>query len=333
MKPSFFKTLTSRAAALFAALLAIAALPRPAALIGLAPICAAGWFWIVKPYLRAERAVNIYLNGYPPPQGDPGIQTALSPSTIMLAEKLKELLNPSQLYDMNRRQAQYLALQNQINPHFLYNTLESIRSEAMTAGLESVAEMTELLATFFRYTITKVESMVSVEEELLNCETYFNIQQYRFGSRLQLVVNCAPDDRAEIYRCRIPKLTMQPILENSIIHGTELKVGTGRLTINLGLTERRLLIRISDDGIGMDEETLSGINDKLRKSALSVAGGEHEKLGGLALVNVNNRIRLLFGEEYGLHVFSILGAGTDVEISLPAVSSDREIKNREMLQV
>ena len=89
---------------------------------------------------------------------------------------------------LNKRQAQYLALQNQINPHFLYNTLESIRSEVLIAGLTSVSDMTEALASFFRYTISKVENLVSVEEELQNCETYFKIQQYRFGERLQLTI-------------------------------------------------------------------------------------------------------------------------------------------------
>ena len=83
--------------------------------------------------------------------------------------------------DLSKRQAQYRALQNQINPHFLYNTLEGIRSEAIIAGLDNLADMTEALAIFFRYTISKVENLVTVEEELENCATYFKIQQYHFG--------------------------------------------------------------------------------------------------------------------------------------------------------
>ena len=328
-----FKYLSSRAAALSAALGAAALLPRPASYACLAAAAAAGWFWIARKYLRSEKSLKQYLEGYPILGEDPPGYAAVSPSAEMALDKLRDVLSPSQLFDINKRQAQYLALQNQINPHFLYNTLESIRSEAMTAGLGSVADMTELLATFFRYTITKAESLVSVEEELLNCETYFNIQQYRFGNRLRMNVECAAEDRAEIFRCRLPKLTMQPILENSIIHGTELKIGAGNLTINLERTERRLLIRISDDGLGMDEETLAGINARFYDGALSIAGGGGDGTGGLALANVNNRIRLLFGDEYGLHVYSIPGAGTDVEISLPSISSDREIQNRELLKI
>ena len=199
------------------------------------------------------------------------------------------------------------------------------------AGLSSVADMTEALANFFRYTISKVENLVSVEDELQNCETYFHIQQYRFGDRLELTVRCAPEDREELYRCRLPKLTLQPILENSIIHGTELKVGKGHLTIYLQRTGERLLIQVSDDGVGMDEETLARLNGKLGKGGLVGASAGSQR-GGVALVNVDNRIRLLFGEEYGLHVYSMPELGTTVEITLPIITSDRDVRNREVLR-
>lgn len=311
---------------------ALSVLSPLAVVSGVAAVFAAAWVFVVKPYFHIERTINLILEGYALSEADMSGGYALSPASLLLFEQFQEVLSPAQLFNMNKRQAQYLALQNQINPHFLYNTLESIRSEAMLAGLNDVADMTESLASFFRYTITKVENLVSVEEELQNCETYFSIQQYRFGDRLRLAIQCTPEDRDEIYRCRIPKLTMQPILENSIIHGTELKVGAGHMTIYLERTEKRLLIRVSDDGLGMDEETLMKINNKLGKGNYNIATQEQEVKGGLALTNVDNRIRLLFGDEYGLHVFSVAGVGTDVEISLPAISSDRDIKNREMLQ-
>ena len=177
-----------------------------------------------------------------------------------------------------------------------------------------------------------MENLVSVEEELENCRTYFRIQQYRFGSRLSLSIECDPEDREEIYGCRLPKLTMQPILENSIIHGTECKIGTGHLSIHLERSGQRLLIRISDDGVGMDEEVLSRMNDRLGKSGQAFASQGSETRGGIALINVNNRIHLLFGEEYGLHVFSMPGVGTDVEINLPAITNDRDLKNKEALK-
>ncbi len=118
--------------------------------------------------------------------------------------------------------------------------------------------------------------------------------------------------------CRIPKLTLQPILENSIIHGTELKIGAGNLTIQFEQTDSRLIIRISDDGVGIDEQTLAKLNRQLDGGGTLDDNGE--KKGGIALTNVNNRIHLLFGDEYGMHIYSIKGKGTDVEVTLPIVT-------------
>ena len=110
------------------------------------------------------------------------------------------------------------------------------------------------------------------------------------------------------------------------------KIGTGHLTIHRERSGKRLLIRISDDGVGMDEEVLSRMNERLGRSGQAFASQGSETRGGIALVNVNNRIHLLFGEEYGLHVFSMPGVGTDVEINLPAIANDRELKNKEALK-
>ncbi len=281
--------------------------------------------WIYDPYKETEKMTNRFLDGYELSELD----VYLTPSMEAEVYKIKGILNDPKMLDLNKRQAQYLALQNQINPHFLYNTLESIRSEALIASLDSVAEMTEALAIFFRYTISKVENLVSVEEELENCKTYFGIQKYRFGNRIHLEIEYEEDEWQDICHYRIPKLTLQPILENSIIHGTELKLGTSTLKIHFQCTEKRLIIRVSDDGIGMSEEKLWKLNKKLRMNDARDTYQDESK-GGIALVNVNNRIHLLFGEEYGMHVYSIEGVGTDVEISIPAIISDKEVANREV---
>jgi two-component system sensor histidine kinase YesM len=298
--------------------------PLPALTAAVLALLAAGWFWIVKPYETSKDRIRRFLDGYLPFDKLDKNEVMLAPFTYQEFERVSKILYSSQTVNLNKRQAQYLALQNQINPHFLYNTLDGIRSEALIAGVENVAEMTEALATFFRYTISKVENLVTVEEELDNCRTYFKIQQYRFGDRIQLCVEADADD--DIMHCLIPKLTLQPILENSIIHGTELKIGMGVSTIHLEKTQSRLLIRISDDGVGMDEDTLEALNRRLGKSGEQFASTEQEKKGGIALYNVNNRIHLIFGEEYGMHVYSIKNIGTDVEITIPAITSEREIK-------
>lgn len=292
---------------------------------------AVSWFGVVIPYRRSEKWIRRLLDGYIISDESEVDAFLLTPTTKRQFEAMNRILNSPQMMDLNKRQAQYLALQNQINPHFLYNTLESIRGEALIAGLDSVADMTEALAKFFRYTITKVENLVSVEEELDNCETYFHIQKYRFGDRLRLHVDCEAEDWEEIRNCRMPKLTLQPILENSIIHGTELKIGTGNLRIQFERTENRLIIRISDDGVGMDEDTLAKLNRRLGRERNSVAWQDEGQKGGIALVNVNNRIHLIFGEEYGMHVYSLPKKGTDVEITIPIVTDEQELKNRGVL--
>ena len=305
----------------------------PAVFTGAAEVlyCLVGWFWIIKPYSNSEKIIERFLEGYLISETDGKQAAMLTPYTAEQIKFMEKFLRSPKLMDLNKRQAQYLALQNQINPHFLYNTLESIRGEALIAGLDGVADMTEALAKFFRYTITKVENLVSVEEELDNCETYFGIQKYRFGDRLRLHIEYDPEEYEQIMNCRIPKLTLQPILENSIIHGTELKLGAGNLYIRFACTQDRLIICVSDDGVGMDEETLAALNRKLGRANDSLGTSEEEK-GGIALVNVTNRIHLIFGDEYGMHVYSVPGRETDVEITIPLTESDREVKNRSVLK-
>jgi len=234
-------------------------------------------------------------------------------------QALAKILTQLDNHEVNRlsnRQAQYLALQNQINPHFLYNTLEAIRGDALSAGLDNIADITEALATFFRYTISNMDNLVSLEEELGNAENYFAIQNYRFGDRIgmQVDIEAGCDDCLDF---QIPKLTLQPIIENAIIHGLEYQVGPGKVSVHIGSDGQRLLIEVTDDGVGMSESTLAEINQRLTSPSVTQGRDEKIRKGGIALVNVDHRIKLLFGELYGLRVSSIVGFGTRVEITLP----------------
>lgn len=238
-------------------------------------------------------------------------------------DELENLIDKDRLINSSMKEAQYLALQNQIHPHFLYNTLEGIRSEALIAGLDSVAEMTEALATFFRYTISHLDRLVSLEEELENVENYYYIQQFRFGEKLHLSIEYEHDEdisKPEILNLSLPKLTLQPIIENAIFHGIEKNVRQGKIRIRIGVTDCRLVILVSDNGVGMEEEKLIALNAQLAHLNLEPKSKNTEKTrGGIALINVNNRLKLLFGEEHGLYVYSNVGSGTDVEVSLPLV--------------
>ena len=282
------------------------------------------YFWIVLPFRETEKMMDLFSDGYTL-KGVSEQQYPVSPANQAAFARLQEFLTTNDLIGATKRQAQYLALQNQINPHFLYNTLEGIRGEAITAGLGNVAEMTEALATFFRYTISNVENLVTLEDELDNIENYYIIQQYRFGERLQLEVICDSDDRAELMKCRMPKLTLQPIVENSIVHGVEQKIGRGSLRIKIIGTKKRLIIMVSDDGVGMEESVLEALNSRLTASTFDYVKSDSNRSGGIALVNVNNRIKLLFGEEYGLCIYSIPGTGTDVELTLPRTTKDTKV--------
>ncbi len=250
------------------------------------------------------------------------IRYPYSRESQMVNQRFQEMLNTRELINVSKKQAEYLALQNQINPHFLYNTLEGIRSEALIEGVDSIAEMTEALATFFRYTISQVEHLVTLEDELANVENYYYIQQFRFGDKLQLSIQYDGGedmDEMDILQYRMPKLTLQPVVENSIYHGIERKIGKGHLRIHILVLDTRLMIRVSDDGLGMEAQKLYDLNEKLKSLSLDDVNPATSKKGGIAIQNVNNRIKLLFGEEYGIYVYSQEQAGTDVEISLPLI--------------
>lgn len=215
--------------------------------------------------------------------------------------------------DILYKQAELDALQSQINPHFLYNTLDSIRGQALAEGAEDIADMAEALSTFFRYSISNRNNVVTLDEELENVQNYFMIQQFRFNKRFCLQIPPFPRELGE--SCSLPKLTLQPILENAILHGVEGKIGPGTITIRVVSTDNRTVITISDDGTGMSEETLQRLQERL--SSNIPVPLTRTKGGGIALPNANRRIKLLFGEEYGIRVMSTLGLGTDVEIVLP----------------
>jgi two-component system sensor histidine kinase YesM len=172
-----------------------------------------------------------------------------------------------------------------------------------------------------------MEHLVTLEDELANIENYYIIQQYRFGERLNLSIEYDGEDRAEMLKCRLPKLTLQPIVENSIFHGIERKMGKGNVCIKIETTPKRLIITVSDDGLGMEEERLRELNEKLNTQSFDYVRPNDEKKAGIGIINVNNRIKLIFGEEYGINIYSTVNAGTDVEITLPLITrEERDIK-------
>lgn len=226
-----------------------------------------------------------------------------------------DTLRPEELQrSASQIQFQYLMLQSQINPHFLYNTLDSIRSEALKNDQTVIAEMVERLSKFFRYCISNHDSLVSLAEELRHVDDYFYIQRFRFGERFSLQTVLEEPGIRDYY---VPRMILQPIIENSIFHGLELKPEHGEITIEAGKTEKKLYLLISDNGVGMPRKKLDELNEQLRTGELPDDTRRH----GIAVLNVNNRIKLCFGEEYGMRMHSVEGCGCQTEITMPLVDS------------
>ncbi|NCD06585.1 MAG: sensor histidine kinase [Spirochaetia bacterium] len=274
-----------------------------------------GYYNIFVPYKKFKHLLQLFNSGQTYSHFS-DLKNPLSKDYVELDNRLAQILDSDILMSVSKRQAQYLALQNQINPHFLYNTLEGIRSEALSEGNISISSMCEALATFFRYTISHVQNLVPLSQELENTQNYFYIQQYRFGERLSMEISFIDGCKEDALRIRIPKLTLQPIVENAIVHGLECKKGKGLLLINIELFDSRLLISVKDNGVGMDEEKLKKLQRLLSKEGADQQDYNSNE-GGIALINVNNRIKILFGERFGLNVTSCKDLGTDVNISLP----------------
>ncbi len=273
-----------------------------------------GYYQIYIPYKKFRHLMRLFNSGQTYSHFS-DLKNPLSQDFEDLDDRLSQILDSDILMSVSKRQAQYLALQNQINPHFLYNTLEGIRSEALIAGNNSISSMCEALATFFRYTISHVQNLVPLSQELENTKNYFYIQQFRFGERLSMNIKFNDDCQEEALRIRIPKLTLQPIVENAIVHGLECIKKDALLNIHISLLNSRMIINVKDNGIGMPESELKKLRDALLVEHTDQLNNKDS--GGIALINVNNRIKLLFGERYGLEITSAEGLGTDVMISLP----------------
>lgn len=217
-------------------------------------------------------------------------------------------------------EAELHALQNQINPHFLYNTLEVIRGRALLYDNTEVADMVVALAKLFRYCINSPGELATLAQELDNIKNYFLIQRYRFGERFSYFEEISGEyDR--IMECRLPVLTLQPIMENALLHGIIPKLEGGSITCRIEVIDKRLQIQVEDDGVGIMEETLREMRRELhRGEAYQAESGFHSRGNGIALGNVNKRIRFYFGEGYGVDVASTWQVGTVVTVTVPLIT-------------
>lgn len=219
------------------------------------------------------------------------------------------------------RDIQLALLSEQINPHFLYNTLESIRGLALHNDDFIVADMAETLGTFFRYSISRKGNVVTLSDEIRNVQIYLKIQQFRFQNNFALDILM---DDEQIGEYQMPKLTLQPIVENSLVHGLDTSREGGCIVLRVIETQDRLILNVKDNGRGIPTEKLEKQNSNLSKPYYMISQYDSEVKGGMALYNINNRLKLMYGEKYGIQLFSTEGIGTEVQITLPKMKKEKE---------
>ena len=232
--------------------------------------------------------------------------TMLNDSLNTMIDKIEALLEQVTKEQVSLRKAEFELLQSQINPHFLYNTLDTIVWLAESGEQKSVVSMVGSLSDFFRASLNQGKDIVSIKEELQHVRSYLEIQQIRYQDILQYEI----DVPEELNGFMIPKITIQPLVENALYHGIKNKRGLGKIVIT-GVKEKEYFrLIIEDNGIGINKERLM----QVRKE---ISNNRTEEKGIYGLYNVNERIRLNFGEEYGITIESNYGEGTTVSVKLP----------------
>lgn len=233
----------------------------------------------------------------------------LSDSFGHMVGRIQRLMTTVREEELNLRKTELKALQAQINPHFLYNTLDSIAWMCERGKNADAVKMVHALAKLFRISISRGHELIPIEKELQHAESYLLIQKFRYKN--QFTYHFTVDESC--LHCLCNKITLQPIIENAITHGLDLLVESGHIEIEVCRDGEDILFKVSDDGIGMAPEQVA----ELLKN-------EPSDRTGIGIKNVNDRLRIYFGPQYGLSIDSVPDEGTVVTIRMPCVPEDRE---------
>ncbi|WP_276355828.1 cache domain-containing sensor histidine kinase [Cohnella caldifontis] len=228
----------------------------------------------------------------------------------LMVTRIRELMNQIIHEQEAKRKTELEVLQSQIHPHFLYNTLNSVVRLAGTGKNEEVITMITSLSKFFRISLSKGKTVIPVADEMEHVRHYLIIQKMRYKNKFEYAIEA---EEAAL-DCLTLKLVLQPLVENAIYHGIEPGADEGFIAISAAVVEGKLRLRVKDDGLGMGPETLAGLLEGPK------AGGVREN--GIGLYNVHERIRLQFGDEYGLRIQSEREAGTTVDVWLPCLREE-----------
>lgn len=236
-----------------------------------------------------------------------------------MVDEINRLFHEVLVTRLREKEAELSALQSQINPHFIYNTLESINMMAVQRRHDEVSDMVSALGKLLRYTIDKAGRLVSLGEEIAFVDSYVRIQQIRYGGKLKV----HNEIEEEVLHLHIPKLTIQPLVENAIEHGIAGREEGGTIWVSALRFDNELLITVRDDGNGLEEEELAALNRKIEQdpSMESLRRSDEESLG---LRNIGQRIKLLYGEGGSLTVDGSPGQGLAVTITITIPESGGE---------
>ncbi len=235
----------------------------------------------------------------------------LAHSIASMVSTMRHLMDDIIRQEQQKRRSELEVLQSQINPHFLYNTLDSVIWMTEAGRYEEAIQMVTSLARLFRISLSRGDSLIPLTEELEHARHYMTIQQIRYRDKFSTRISAQPDTR-QLYTL---KLIVQPLLENAIYHGMAGCEEDGRITVTAKREGDDLVIDVSDNGIGMPPEVAKGLLDENRPQTRTSGSG-------IGVRNVHRRIRLTFGERYGLEVFSEPDEGTTVRIRLPLITAE-----------
>ena len=226
-----------------------------------------------------------------------------------MTHRIQDLMEQNVKDQEAKRKSELKALQSQINPHFLYNTLDSIIWMAEGKKYEEVVLMTASLARLLRQSISNEDEVVPISREVEYAKGYLTIQKMRYKDKLEFQIDVEPS----ILNIPLIKLVLQPIIENAIYHGLKYKESKGLLLVKGFMKDGNAVLKVIDDGVGMDEETLAHIYDRHKVNYHS---------NGVGVYNVQKRLKLYYGENYGITYESEQGVGTTATITIPGIQEE-----------
>lgn len=237
----------------------------------------------------------------------------LNDSFAHMVHRIQELVEQVRAEETQLRKTELKALQAQINPHFLYNTLDSIQWMCERGKTEQAAAMVSALAKLFRISISRGHELIPIKDEVQHAKSYLIIQSYRY--RNQFSYHFEVEEGLENFLCN--KITIQPLIENAIYHGINRMVDEGEITVCVKTVKdcpQDILITVEDNGVGMTQEQCRKILEKGRSDS-----------GGIGVKNVNDRLKIYFGEAYGIEIHSEPDVGTKVEVRIPKIEKEAEV--------